>query len=650
MSLCRRGQANRVRRGCRETAALYAVDDFKLSVRKSLYETFPSLSDEQVRREVVESQNLVVKNIMPDPSAQTFFERHRKPDGLPLSDEARVKYVNSALILNAMLRVRHEMDVLRLKSGHKRVTGSEYWETMTDSMPSISEKYVNSLQWNPRCLQRQAEKYYTRSADGGNNYAALLKEGKIGSKNAIKITPEAERVILSIYGSTEKPFVSEVAGIYNEFLLGLVDVVDMETGEMFDRNDFYKDGKPQTVSEAAVWRVINKPKNRRLVDARRNDFHYNRQKHSPYVERKSPDYSLSKISMDDRDLVRKTIDGQRVHAYYAYDVASGAIIGASYSFRKDTELVMECFRDMWRNLRMLGLGTPAEVEVENHLMTELKDRLYGTFQYVTFCAPMNSQEKRAEHFNKSKKYYGKTSEKALGMAHGRHYARHEAYLFTREKIFDESNSNYKQELQPAAFESIVAEDRAQIEAYNRNRMEKLVTRPFPRLSPLNWHTLCRLWGYQTETSLKRARSCTVQYREWWLSSPEIIERFKPNNYRCTAYYMTDAEGEIPSVYIYQDDNFIDECHCIGKFQEAKAERTPEDEHIMHLQLGYKQKYKTMLGEGKAGLGRLKVIERARTEAAISMAERGSVPAEPVGEEPFYAMDSEYYAAQAIHSI
>jgi hypothetical protein len=361
------------------------------------------------------------------------------------------------------------------------------------------------------------------------------------------------------------------------------------------------------------------------------------------VDKLSPKHSLSKISMDDRDLVRKCLitdkKGKKqtvaVHAYYAYDVASGCIIGAAWSLSKDTKLVFDCFRNMWQNLKKWQLPTPWECEVENHLMSGLSDRLYNTFMEVTFCAPMNSQEKYAERGNKRKKWYGKESERAQGMAHGRWYAKHEAYLHPREKIFDSDNDNYKQSLEPASFEAIVAEDKAQIEKFNNarhpvketgmTRMEFLLHKPLPKAAPLNWRVLCKEWGFETETSLKRGKSCTVQYQEFAPSSPLIIERFKPNNYDCVAYWMPNADNEIESVYIYQEGRYIDECKAWGKFQEAKAERTDEDTRIMHRQLGYKSKYKKMLRDGKENkMERLEIIPVERTERALLEAERTNI--------------------------
>lgn len=87
----------------------------------------------------------------------------------------------------------------------------------------------------------------------------------------------------------------------------------------------------------------------------------------PHVHRESPEYSFSKVSFDDRDLPRKLKDSkQRPKAYYAYDVASQCVVGFSYSRKKDVDLVVDMFRNMFRLIERNGWGIPAQVEVENH--------------------------------------------------------------------------------------------------------------------------------------------------------------------------------------------------------------------------------------------------------------------------------------------
>lgn len=116
-----------------------------------------------------------------------------------------------------------------------------------------------------------------------------------------------------------------------------------------------------------------------------------------------PEFSFSKISFDDRDLPRKLKDTKaRPKAYYAYDVASQCVVGFAYNRNKNVDLVVDMFRSMFRLIDRKGWGCPAQVEVENHLMSQWKDSFLKAgvmFPFVRFCAPQNSQEKYAEPMN-----------------------------------------------------------------------------------------------------------------------------------------------------------------------------------------------------------------------------------------------------------
>ncbi len=94
----------------------------------------------------------------------------------------------------------------------------------------------------------------------------------------------------------------------------------------------------------------------------------------PHVHRHAPEFSFSKDSFDDRDLPRKLKDTKaRPKAYYAYDVTSQCVVGYAYNRNKNVDLVADCFRSMFRLIESKGWGCPAQVEVENHLMSQWKE-------------------------------------------------------------------------------------------------------------------------------------------------------------------------------------------------------------------------------------------------------------------------------------
>lgn len=307
----------------------------------------------------------------------------------------------------------------------------------------------------------------------------------------------------------------------------------------------------------------------------------------PHMHRHAGEFSLSQITMDDVDLTRKLKDTkQRVHAYYAYDVVSQCVIGASYARKKDEILVLDCFRDMFRLIERNGWGMPAGIEVENHLMSQYKDGFLQAgvaFPFVHFCAPQNSQEKYAENLNGAKKrsIIHKNHE-GIGRFYGKGKWRTES-----KKISDETNELYEDK-EYFSYDQLIADDRQDNYEWNHSlhpnqkkypgmsRWDVLVANINPTLQPLDKLTLARYIGERVETSIRRNSTVRVAYEDWWLSKTEKLERLEPNNNKVTAYYIPDADGKPQEVFIFQGDRFIDQVERVETYNRVMAEQTDED--------------------------------------------------------------------------
>jgi len=466
-------------------------------------------------------------------------------------------------------------------------------------------------------------------------YYGLIHAGFCNDNSRV-VSVYIEKLLLALYSMPNKPFLADVYDLYRLFLNGKITVYDQKTGELYDPDMFKKNGRPIELSESTIKNYINQPMNRILVDESRNDSSYNSKVHRPHHRRKSPNYSFSKISMDDRDLTRKTHDKKTVKAYYAYDVASGAVIGASYSLFKDEELFLDCLRDMFQNIDRNGWGIPAEVEVENHLVNKFFEDLAAMFPYLRICNPGNSREKRAEHFNKSKKY---GAEKKLGIPVGRWWARSEAYLQPQKKVNDEI-------VHPTgSYDEIVADDRAAIRAYNNglhrnqkkypgmSRWQVLVEKMNVDLTNYNRSMHYRYIGFSTKTSIRNSKELTVQYGQYALPSVDVLKKLQPNNYEVTAYYVPDAAGQINEVYLYQDGNYICTAAKIDPYNEARAEWTEDDQHSYEKQSGYDSHYRKVVKDGKAEIGKVGIITPEKLKA-INTAQPKEVALKPSKKKSF----------------
>ena len=345
---------------------------------------------------------------------------------------------------------------------------------------------------------------------------------------------------------------------------------------------------PRNLKEAKViCNYLNKPANKVLIEQRLMSWTTFMHEQMPHVHRHGGNFSLSQITMDDVDLTRKLKDTkQRVHAYYAYDVVSQCVVGASYARKKDEGLVVDCFRDMFRLIEKQGWGMPAGIEVENHLMTQYKDGFLQAgvaFPFVHFCAPQNSQEKYAEPLNGAKKrsVIHKNHE-GIGRFYGKGKWRQEY-----KKVSDETNELYEDK-EYFSWDQLVAEDRRDSYEWNHQlhpnqkkfpgmtRWDVLCERINPTLQPLDKLTLARYIGERVETSIRRNSTVRVAHEDWWLSDTSVLEKLRPNDYQVTAYYMPDEEGKPTEVYIFQGDKYIDHVEKVQTYNRVMAEQTEED--------------------------------------------------------------------------
>ena len=252
--------------------------------------------------------------------------------------------------------------------------------------------------------------------------------------------------------------------------------------------------------------------------------------------------------------------------------------------------MVDCFRSLFMLIEREGWGCPAQVEVENHLMSQWRDSFLKAgvmFPFVRFCAPQNSQEKYAEQMNGAKK---KSVEHRNHLGIGRFYAKDRHYRTESKKVFDELNDTYEDQ-EYYTWEQLIAEDLKDIEQFNQTlhpnqkkykgmtRWQVLVENMNPTLRPLDRAICARYVGEHVSTSIRRNSYCRVQGKDWWLSQTEVLEKLAPNDFKVEAYYLTNEQGEAVDVWIYQNDMMVDKLQDVGTFNTADAEQTDEDRAI-----------------------------------------------------------------------
>ena len=552
-------------------------------------------------------------NYTVDHEATNYFFDFEKC-GVELKDDRAREYVTNASVLNTCIRLYDDA------KSRRRLMGEKYdWSMMATVIETLRAEFNHTLPTSVQRFQKRVSEYRSKG------YASLMS-GKFGNQNTRKVNIKVEQLILSLAIQMNRPWHKDVHRYYNQFVNGELAVWDYESGEMINRED-YRDrkGNPLELSEATISAYLNSPKNQILLSHRLDSYTTFMHETMPHMHRHRPEFSLSKVSFDDRDLPRKLKDTkQRPKAYYAYDVASDCCIGFAYNRSKTVDLVIDMFRNMFRLLDRNGWGTPAEVEVENHLMSQWRDsflKAEEVFPFVRFCAPMNSQEKHSENCNGVKKI---SIEHRNHVGIGRFFAKRKAYRTESVKVFDELNNTYE-EKNYYSWEELIADDMKDIQEYNNSlhhnqkkypgmtRWEVFTKNINPTLKPLDNSKLALYIGEKVSTTIRRNSYCRVAGRDWWISDTEVLGKLAPNNYKVDAYYLTDDAGEITDIYIYQGDRYIDRLSDPGTYCTARAEQTEKDEESFIEQRKRIAKFNSFVEEN--AIPRVGIMEyRKRDEA------------------------------------
>lgn len=616
--------------------------------------TMPLRFQERIKLKYGDMKEDIIRNWLGshyhiDAKAREFYTRFRFDNGDALPPEHIQEYTVNASVIEAVMRAMEDATFMR----KAMKAGPVNWGELAGAISYYQAEFGHTLPVSSNRFKKRVNDFKA------NGYESLISR-KFMNQNRRKVTYDIERLLLSIDAQPEQPFNTTVWEQYNLFVQGELELYDPETGEVLNPADFTdKDGNPLVLSPATVANYLNNPKNKAL----RGKLHMSQwdfnNAYRPYHLRSIGEYALSKVSLDDRDLPRPMKDGNRVKAYYAYDVVSGAVVGYAYNRYKTTELFLDCMRNMFQTLDRNGMYIPAELEVEHHLVSDFADGLMqaGTvFPLIRWCNPGNSREKRAEHKNREKKY---GVEKRTQVGIGRWYAKLEANRPKEEKVYDEKNNTYK--VKTYSYEELVADDIRAIQTFNAqphpnqkrypgmSRWDVLCAHQNPNLAPWDKAVLYRFIGQHTETTIRQNTYCTVMYNQYGLPSPEIIEKLEPRNYKVDAYYLPDADGTISEVYIYQNGRYIATCKPVARYNENTAEQTDADKAAYTEQSKYVAQFDKMMKEGKIKRVGILAKEEAKLITEVQ-AEAVPLPAQAEEEDYSAYMDISAFEHDAVAKI
>lgn len=602
-------QIERVRRACKGTPALIAFHSLPLEYREKLIEQNGGDPEKTAKHQAF------CDEIEMDMDAVAFYSNY-KPAGEEIKKDRQRQYVNEASILNAIAK-RLKLHLKKQSSGTK---SSIFWQNACKVLPGIKGVWPHKLPTTEKNLKRKFEKY---QEDG---YRSLVN-GNYGNQNTRIVNEHLEELLKCIYTQSWNPNYVEVHRDYMAFVSGVKLLVSEETGEVYNPKDY------EPISASSVRTYMRKWSNSVGTQKKRSNSRigYNA-KHRSYANLKV-DYAGALLSMDDRDMPFK-LQGtrKRVVGYFTADACSTAIIGWAFARPKMREddsngkglnLIFDCFRNTFEQLEYYGVNMPAEVEVENHLMSNLRETTLkegNLFPFVRFAAAENPQEKSIEGFFRILRY--KYERKIKGFR-ARPHARSE---------FNQSRPN--EEHVEYSFEQICEMTIEHILEYNndlhpnqkkfpgKSRIEVFLEYQHPKLQPINWRDVARWIGFSVKTSVNRGE-VRANNQKFLLPSPELMDKTGMGS-ECTAYWFKHQAGEENTIYLYRKDEFICEMTTKPTFHKARIEQDERDLEAMARMQSFTNKIDSHAKKVAKKLEKVTFINAQRVKESVEVAKKVEV--------------------------
>lgn len=515
-----------------------------------------------------------------------------------INKHTNIKDIRKNFGIDAVTFYKHINDIIekeRLK-GHDE--GYEGQQQLDGKFPASYAK-----------LLKRAREY----AATNNDYSFFIHPA-YGNSHSLKVDEKTEELLNNIYVINHKPNYTQVHGIYTDFINGTHSLVNEDTGEIYDHTQY----KPLSVS--AVYSYVSAWENKTVTHKKRSSdkIGYN-QAYRPYASLEAPHFAGSLISMDDRDLPFKTINKIRVKAYLAMDVASECFIGYSFdSINKDLELVMNCFRDMYQNLKASNYHQPAEVEVEQHLMSTLKEGVLkegAIFPLVRFAQAANPQEKSIERAFRRMRY---GLDKQVEGWIPRPFAKDEANqsrneddiktAYTPDEVIKIATANIKEwnnQLHPN-----------QKEFKGLTRLQVWQQKQNENLLPIRWQHVAKYIGKQTISSINRGE--IRAFNSIYVLDKMAHTAELDNGKNLEIYGIEDIDGTISSIHIYKNDEYVLTANKKVKWQKARIEQTELDKQKIIIQQKYTAEFDATVKHKKNAMQKIAIIKNENLRQAQNM--------------------------------
>ena len=583
-----------IRRACKGRAALYDFKALPAEVRMA-YEKKYGNPDKLVESTFFDDM------MEPDMKANKYFHEYTLADGRPLPNEARIEYIRNAQVLNTIVKALSKQSMVqRVLNAVRKGTQRELLQYVIDNRAQLGHTLPDSV-------DRLAKKVSQYKQEG---YSCLVSK-KFGNQNGRLVGEELVTLLTSMFATqADKPTRAEVARQFEAFKRGAIEVANIETGELYSPATF------PSISQHTVKHYLNKWENYTVATAYRSgDRNIFDKRNRPSHSHIRPQFSGSIISIDDRQPPFKTMGKTRPWFYMGIDLHSEAYVAWVYGQYEDknSEFLMNFYRQLVRNLVEWGVGIPYELECEAALNSSLKNTLLsnGTlFESVRIHANMPNSKSIERYFRDLR--YGPDKKREGWLA--RPFARSEA----------NQKGPAKEKLLP--YSDIIKSSLETIQEWNnmphsqypdRTRWEVFMEDQHPDLEGPKWRLILPYLGNCTQTSV-RAGQVHLQGEKYWIGDEQgivtgdkLIATLKQTNEKpVTVYWLDDNEGAMMAAIVCDaQDNYVCHLYPKPKYQRATLEQTEKDHELRNLSIRYENTIEGFIRRGKNDNQKVAIIER-----------------------------------------
>lgn len=561
-----------------------------------------------------EAQHILEKFYCIDTEAVDFYSRFQYPDGSYLLPHTIEKHIVNASMLKALIKLEAARESERIaKGGSLRGIADTLFTDAIVFNEVLKERQQDQHSLNTH-IRRFKQQLKSFKEEG---YKSLIKDAEgIGKLNALKRDSSTEELLNNLFaGRKFKPNATEVSREYEAFLNGYVQVINENTGEVYDPRK-YKALSPSTIAN-----YLRSYESRVGTHAKRSgDRQKLMQAYIPYESLEQPTFSGSMLSIDDRQPPFEYDKGKRMWWYLGIDLASEAITAWAYGKTKE-ELILNFYRQLVRNYHDWGVPLPDALECESSLNSSYKNTFLTPgkmFQDVQIH-PNSARSKRIERYFRDLRYNVEKEQEGW---------------IARPFALSEANQSGSDGKILVPYDKLVEQCFANIITWNNmpNKQDNKISRfeyfkkyQHPDLKPTNYRAFMRHIGYRSESSCN-AGIIDLKRTEWLLgdngeiqTGENLIRLLKQVEGKgVEIYWLDDNQGNVFKAMVYDaEGRYI--CEILRKPIGARApiEATEKHREASEIMARYRSTVTTYMQLQKAAIERVTVIDNREKTISTS---------------------------------